>query len=141
MSSSSRFLRNKPWSALRKLIWRPLLSFVRVAANLTIREPKTAAYPAYGLRASRPHRSSLSISLAVKGNQVHGLRRRCVQLSQHRGDLSTFTGEVIDQVLQHLPKHVRLVITAKFLILDRECRRFRHLSCELIALLAFQFCQ
>ena len=57
-------------------------------------------------------RSSLPISLAIKGNQVHGLRRRCVQLSQHRGDLSAMIGAVIDHVLDHLPKHVRLVITA-----------------------------
>jgi hypothetical protein len=31
----------------------------------------------------------------MKGNQVHGLRRHCVQLSQHRGDLSTMIGAVI----------------------------------------------
>jgi hypothetical protein len=48
-------------------------------------------------------------------------------------------GAVIDYVLQHLPKQVRLVITAKVLIFDRELRSFRPQSCELIAHLAFQF--
>src|SRR5215472_5962358 len=46
---------------------------------------------------------------------------------------------MIDHMLQHLPEHVRLVITAKVLILDRALHSFRPQSCELFAHFAFQF--
>ena len=48
-------------------------------------------------------------------------------------------GAVIDDVLQHLPANVGLVITATILLLDRAIHSFWTQSGELFAHLAFQF--
>src|SRR6185312_3621393 len=78
-------------------------------------------------------------ALPIKGNQVHRFRRCCVQLSKHRGDLSTMVSAVIDHVLKHLPKRVRLILTAQVLVLYRALHNFWSQFCELLAHLGLKF--